>query len=201
MTTVVINCNNNYTYALNLIMDTNSPPGIIHPFLIENYAWVDECLTLMYCKNNNRDEHNYDEHNYDEHNYDYTETKYSENCDEYQDACLLKEKWAWASKTTSPNKIEDIVINSNKNSNPLDYEYDYCDDDYDECEYDDCDYKITNGYYNEDAFDEYYDDKPDFANFNEQMNEELYQLLNDYQDGYDSESYSYHFGSDGYDLA
>ena len=171
MTTVVINCNNNYIHALNLIMDTNSPPGIIHPFLIENYAWVDECLTLMYCKNINYDEHNY------------------EKCDEYQDACLLKEKWAWASKNASPNKIEDIIINinKNKNSNPLDYEYDYCED-YDDCEYDDCDYKITNGYYNEDTFDEYYDDAQDFANFNEQMNEELYQLLNDYHDGYDSES-------------
>ncbi len=32
-------------------MDINGPPGIIHPLLQENYAWVDECLREKYYNN------------------------------------------------------------------------------------------------------------------------------------------------------
>ncbi len=31
-----------------IAMDINSPPGIIHPLLVENYKWVDERLSEMY---------------------------------------------------------------------------------------------------------------------------------------------------------
>jgi hypothetical protein len=54
-------------------MDMNGPPGITHPLLVENFAWVDERLREMY--------------------YGYALT--SSNCDEYEAAGLLKENWAW----------------------------------------------------------------------------------------------------------
>lgn len=54
-------------------MDLNGPPGLTHPLLVENYAWVDERLREMYnC---------------------YALT--ASNCDEYEAAGLLKENWAW----------------------------------------------------------------------------------------------------------
>lgn len=54
-------------------MDLNGPPGLTHPLLVENYAWVDERLREMY--------------------YGYALT--ASNCDEYDAAGLLTEKWAW----------------------------------------------------------------------------------------------------------
>jgi hypothetical protein len=63
---------------------TNGPPGIIHPFLVENYAWVDLRLRELY--------------------YGYALS--SDNCDEYQDAGLLKEKWDWVDKRLSENSIQ-----------------------------------------------------------------------------------------------
>ena len=56
-----------------IVKDINGPPGIIHPLLVENYAWVDERLREMYNS--------------------YALTKL--NCDEYEAAGLLKENWAW----------------------------------------------------------------------------------------------------------
>jgi len=54
-------------------MNLNGPPGLTHPLLVENYAWVDERLREMYnC---------------------YALT--ASNCDEYEAAGLLKENWAW----------------------------------------------------------------------------------------------------------
>lgn len=54
-------------------MDLNGPPGLTHPLLVENYAWVDERLREMY------------------NGYALT----ASNCDEYEAAGLLSEKWAW----------------------------------------------------------------------------------------------------------
>jgi hypothetical protein len=34
-----------------IAMNINNPPGIIHPLLQENYAWVDECLREKYYNN------------------------------------------------------------------------------------------------------------------------------------------------------
>lgn len=34
-----------------IAMNINGPPGIIHPLLQENYAWVDECLREKYYNN------------------------------------------------------------------------------------------------------------------------------------------------------
>jgi len=34
-----------------IAMNINAPPGIIHPLLQENYAWVDECLREKYYNN------------------------------------------------------------------------------------------------------------------------------------------------------
>ena len=53
--------------------EMNGPPGIVHPLLVENYAWVDERLRAMY------------------NGYALT----SSNCDEYEAAGLLKENYAW----------------------------------------------------------------------------------------------------------
>jgi hypothetical protein len=54
-------------------MDFNGPPGLTHPLLVENYAWVDDRLRELY------------------NGYALT----SSNCDEYEAAGLLKENWAW----------------------------------------------------------------------------------------------------------
>lgn len=54
-------------------MDFNGPPGLTHPLLVENYAWVDERLREMY------------------NGYALT----ASNCAEYEAAGLLKENWAW----------------------------------------------------------------------------------------------------------
>lgn len=51
--------------------------------MIENYAWVDECLRQMY--------------------YSYAFTV--ENYDEYEDAGLLKENWAWVDE-----QLEEMCI-------------------------------------------------------------------------------------------
>lgn len=53
--------------------------------MIENYAWVDECLRQMY--------------------YSYALTV--ENCDEYEDAGLLTEKWAWVDEKLEEMYNED----------------------------------------------------------------------------------------------
>jgi len=53
--------------------DMNGPPGLVHPLLVENYAWVDERLREMY------------------NGYALT----ASNCDEYEAAGLLKENYAW----------------------------------------------------------------------------------------------------------
>lgn len=53
--------------------DMYGPPGLTHPLLVENFAWVDERLREMY------------------NGYALT----SSNCDEYEAAGLLKENWAW----------------------------------------------------------------------------------------------------------
>lgn len=57
----------------NIAMDMNGPPGLTHPFLVENYAWVDERLREMY--------------------YGYALT--AANSDEYEAAGLLRENYAW----------------------------------------------------------------------------------------------------------
>ena len=49
------------------------PPGLTHPFFVENYAWVDQLLREKY--------------------YSYALT--SQNVDEYQAADLLTENYAW----------------------------------------------------------------------------------------------------------
>jgi hypothetical protein len=57
-------------------MDMNGPPGLVHPLLVENFAWVDERLREMY------------------NGYALTDS----NCDEYEAAGLLKENWAWVDR-------------------------------------------------------------------------------------------------------
>lgn len=56
-----------------IAQDMNGPPGLVHPFLVENYAWVDERLREMYNV--------------------YALT--ASNCDEYEAAGLLSENYAW----------------------------------------------------------------------------------------------------------
>jgi hypothetical protein len=53
--------------------EMNGPPGLVHPLLVENYAWVDERLREMY------------------NGYALT----ASNCDEYEATGLLKENYAW----------------------------------------------------------------------------------------------------------
>ena len=53
--------------------DMNGPPGLVHPLLVENYAWVDERLREMYNI--------------------YALT--ASNCDEYEATGLLSENYAW----------------------------------------------------------------------------------------------------------
>lgn len=68
-------------------MDMTGPPGLTHPLLVENYAWVDERLREMY--------------------YGYALTDL--NSDEYEEAGLLKEHYDWVDRmlaTPSPT-IED----------------------------------------------------------------------------------------------
>ena len=62
-----------YNNACQIIQDMNSPPGLTHPLLVENYAWVDQRLREMYNI--------------------YALT--ASNCDEYEAVGLLKENWAW----------------------------------------------------------------------------------------------------------
>ena len=53
--------------------DSFGPPGLTHPLLVENYAWVDKRLHEMY--------------------YDYVIT--SSECDEYDAEGFLNENYAW----------------------------------------------------------------------------------------------------------
>ena len=55
------------------VMDINGPPGLTHPLLVENYAWVDQCLKELY------------------HSYALT----ADNYDEYEAAGLMTENWSW----------------------------------------------------------------------------------------------------------
>ena len=134
----------NYICILSLIIDIHSPPGIIHPLLVEHFSWVDTHLRELYYKEINYNEINYNEINYNE-------------PDEYQDNCLLQKKWLWCLKKSSSNNIinpilENIPILENNNILECDGEYDDCDYneyDYDICEYDDCDYKIKDTKYDD----------------------------------------------------
>jgi hypothetical protein len=58
---------------------------------VEHYAWVDERLAELY--------------------YGYALT--ADNCDEYQDAGLLKEKWAWVDR-----RLEAMIKNKKKKRLP-----------------------------------------------------------------------------------
>lgn len=58
---------------LQVAMDINGPPGLTHPLLIENYAWVDQRLRELF--------------------YEYALT--DSNCDEYEADGLLTENFAW----------------------------------------------------------------------------------------------------------
>jgi hypothetical protein len=78
-----------------IIMDYYySPPGITHPFFIENYAWVDQLLEEKY--------------------YNYALT--AENADEYLYTDLLTENYAWVdyrlAEMCANNKNEDENIYS-----------------------------------------------------------------------------------------
>jgi len=73
-----------------VVMDMNGPPGLIHPLLVENYAWVDERLREMYNI--------------------YALT--ASNCDEYKSAGLLKENWSWVDNRLDEmcNSVESSYI-------------------------------------------------------------------------------------------
>jgi hypothetical protein len=62
-----------FNNVFQIAKDMNGPPGLVHPLLVENYAWVDERLREMY------------------NGYALT----ASNCDEYEAAGLLKENYAW----------------------------------------------------------------------------------------------------------
>jgi hypothetical protein len=59
--------------SLNVFQIAKEMNGLVHPLLVENYAWVDERLRAMY------------------NGYALT----ASNCDEYEAAGLLKENYAW----------------------------------------------------------------------------------------------------------
>ena len=67
--------------------------------MIENYAWVDECLRQMY--------------------YSYALTV--ENCDEYEDSGLLTEKWAWVDE-----RLEEMCITEDRMPVLAPDEWAYC---------------------------------------------------------------------------
>ncbi len=67
--------------------------------MIENYAWVDECLRQMY--------------------YSYALTV--ENCDEYEDSGLLTEKWAWVDE-----QLEEMCITEDRMPVLAPDEWAYC---------------------------------------------------------------------------
>ena len=66
-------------------MDLYGPPGLIHPLLVENYAWVDDRLREIY--------------------YGYAHR--SSICDKYESAGFLKENWAWVD-----DRLEKMCKNS-----------------------------------------------------------------------------------------
>jgi hypothetical protein len=70
----------NRNLLFKLLMDTNAPPGIIHPLFIENYSWVDIRLRELY----------YDTIMYTV----FTDTMFIDD-DEYQDTRLLQQKMFW----------------------------------------------------------------------------------------------------------
>lgn len=57
-----------------IIVDNNRPPGLTHPLLVENFAWVDKQLCKIY---NNR------------------YTLITSDFDEYETSYLLNENWDW----------------------------------------------------------------------------------------------------------
>ena len=71
-------------------LDLNGPPGITHPMLQENYAWVDERLRELY--------------------YGYSLS--SSNCDEYEEVGILRENWAWVDAKLSAiyEPTEDDIV-------------------------------------------------------------------------------------------
>jgi hypothetical protein len=64
--------------------DLNSPPGLIHPLLKENYSWVDSYLNELY------------------NNYSLTKDNYNE----FEYLGLLTERWSWVDK-----RLEDLSKN------------------------------------------------------------------------------------------
>ena len=69
-------------------MDCYGPPGLTHPLLVENYAWVDQLLREKY--------------------YGYALT--AQNCDEFDAADLLTENYAWVDR-----KLEEMCAFNDEN--------------------------------------------------------------------------------------
>ena len=75
-----------FNNVFQIAKDMNGPPGLVHPLLVENYAWIDKRLREMY------------------HSYALT----ASNCDEYEVAGLLSENYAWVDKSLADKyKISD----------------------------------------------------------------------------------------------
>lgn len=74
-----------------------APPGITHPLLVEKYDWVDQRLEELY------------------HGYSLT----ADNCDEFQDAGLLREKWAWIDNSLHKNYYASRESGNNYNNYDL----------------------------------------------------------------------------------
>lgn len=76
-----------FNNVFQIAKDMNGPPGLIHPLLVENFAWVDERLREMY------------------NGYALT----ASNCDEYEAAGLLKENYAWVDASLA-EKCSEVFI-------------------------------------------------------------------------------------------
>lgn len=75
--------------------DMNGPPGLTHPLLAENYAWVDERLREMF------------------YGYSLTDSNYDEY-DEYDVAGLLKDNWDWVDE-----RLKQMCENSDDDFLPM----------------------------------------------------------------------------------